>query len=438
MLKEQSRDIETMIVKMRKQFFEMRAKYLTELEIIENEFNQEREILLKKLEERLSSLFDKHTSMEKQFVNQRDDMEDDYAKRIEVLRIEGQHSYTQIKIQTETDIQNLEKCFEEVKALYQLNSEKLDYNLRVLRERRDENTQQTDELKRKEQNFSNRYSKLRKDFIESDRQYKIENKNISTEYKRITRQFQELQKKFKHFEKADLDRYNEIQKMNEADVQKLKEKILKCDQIIHVQQLGLQWLPPQEQEEKPQLQIDVTKNSKDIQEMSQNDFALEVNDEQLEIYVDILLQETTFLFDDKISQQIQESSETEKLLLKIDTIKKCLQVDSVDEFNILINDIHKRQQQFLVEEQNIINQNILEDSLLKDNRDFHESFNDMDQYEFIYNNIIQNIHEFLNSKDSRKKMLEQHISKGAAKIETARETKERIAREGKKYWEKLT
>ena len=69
----------------------------------------------------------------------------------------------------------------------------------------------------------------------------------------------------------------------------------------------------------------------------------------------------------QISQQIQESSETEKLLLKIDTIKKCLQVDSVDEFNILINDIHKRQQQFLVEEQNIINQNILEDSLLKDN-----------------------------------------------------------------------
>ena len=38
-----------------------------------------------------------------------------------------------------------------------------------------------------------------------------------------------IQKKFKHFEKADLDRYNEIQKMNEADVQKLKEKILKCD-----------------------------------------------------------------------------------------------------------------------------------------------------------------------------------------------------------------
>lgn len=39
MLKDQSRDIETMIIKMRKQFFEMRAKYLTELDIIEQEFN---------------------------------------------------------------------------------------------------------------------------------------------------------------------------------------------------------------------------------------------------------------------------------------------------------------------------------------------------------------------------------------------------------------
>lgn len=61
-------------------------RYLTELEIIENEFNQERESLLKKLEERLSNLFEKHTNMEKQFVNARDDWEDDYAKKIELLR----------------------------------------------------------------------------------------------------------------------------------------------------------------------------------------------------------------------------------------------------------------------------------------------------------------------------------------------------------------
>lgn len=46
--------------------------------------------------------------------------------------------------------------------------------------------------------------------------------------------------------------------------------------------------------------MDVTKVSKDIQEQSQNDFALEVSEEQLEVYVDILLHETSFLFDDKV------------------------------------------------------------------------------------------------------------------------------------------
>jgi hypothetical protein len=38
--------------------------------------------------------------------------------------------------------------------------------------------------------------------------------------------------------------------MNEADVQKLKDKIIKCDVTIHVQQLGMQWagVPVPEQE----------------------------------------------------------------------------------------------------------------------------------------------------------------------------------------------
>lgn len=97
--------------------------------------------------------------------------------------------------------------------------------------------------------------------------------------------------------------------MNEADVQKLKEKILKCDQIIHVQQLGLEWTPPVDQDDKPVIQ-DLSK-SQDQVDNTQNDFALEVTDEQLEYYVDILLNETSFLFDDKISQQIQESNKTE-------------------------------------------------------------------------------------------------------------------------------
>ena len=79
--------------------------------------------------------------------------------------------------------------------------------------------------------------------------FKHDNKTLTEEYRRITRQFKELQRKFKHFEKADLDRYEDIQQMNKAEIEEVKQKIIKCDTSIHIQQLGMVWNPPKEEEE---------------------------------------------------------------------------------------------------------------------------------------------------------------------------------------------
>lgn len=37
--------------------------------------------------------------------------------------------------------------------------------------------------------------------------------------------------------------------MNEKEVQELKDKIIKCDQVIHNQQLGLNWISFNTQQE---------------------------------------------------------------------------------------------------------------------------------------------------------------------------------------------
>lgn len=141
----------------------------------------------------------------------------------------------------ETDIQNILKCYEDMKALFQLNTEKLDYNLKILKEKNEESKKIEAEKKKKDNELTEQLRNLNRKYWENDDLSKKENKMLTSKYKQITQQFKELQKKVKHFEKADLDRYNEIQKMNEAEVQKLKEKILKCDISIHVQQLGMPW-----------------------------------------------------------------------------------------------------------------------------------------------------------------------------------------------------
>ena len=154
---------------------------------------------------------------------------------------------------------------------------------------------------------------------------------MTDDYKRITLQFKELQNKFKHFEKADkerfvlyqsnllsLYRYLEIKKMNESELHELKEKIVRCDKTIHIQQLGMQWNPPAVLE-----QIVTADNSRGFQSYfiklkflvdDQNsisgslkketikgeEFQFTIPQLDMEIITDILLIETDFLLDEKV------------------------------------------------------------------------------------------------------------------------------------------
>ena len=55
--------------------------------------------------------------------------------QLEELRLADAEEYNVLKIRLETDIQNLEQHLEAMRATYQLNTEKLEYNHRVLQER---------------------------------------------------------------------------------------------------------------------------------------------------------------------------------------------------------------------------------------------------------------------------------------------------------------
>lgn len=114
----------------------------------------------------VESLFENHMTLEKTWVDERDQREEQFINEIEKLRITGAKNFANSKISLETEIQNLEKCLEDMKALYQLNQEKLDYNLKVLKEKHEENQHLFDELKRKDQMMTNRLRKLTKDYAD--------------------------------------------------------------------------------------------------------------------------------------------------------------------------------------------------------------------------------------------------------------------------------
>ena len=330
-LKNEAFDIKDMISRMRSQLFTLRDQNFKELEDIQKEFENDRKKHIEESIQKVDGCFQKHVDMEQSFAETRKKAEDEFNKKIEDLRIEGSKHYTQTKIELEKEIQNLEKCHEEMKALYQLNTEKLDYNLKVLKESKEENNTKQNELTKKERDLTDKLRKLKEEFDRADRSFKESNKTLTQEYKRITQQFKDLQRKFKHFEKADLDKYNEIQSMNEDEVQKLKEKILKCDMTVHVQQLGVKWVGPATGEEGG------NNNKKEVE--NEVETQVVVGEEKLNDVLMILVEEADFMFDDKMREELERATLEENVDKKLDLLKKTLCIDSIDELNIFIEEM---------------------------------------------------------------------------------------------------
>merc|ERR1739838_648093 len=139
----------------------------------------------------------------------------------------------------------LEQQLQQMKATYQLNQEKLEYNFQVLKKRDEENMITKAQQKRKITKMQDMSNNLRIKLAKQVQAYKDENQHLTDEYHRIAQQYKELHKKMRHFSQIDWKRFEEIWLMNEAVARKLVENTLLADRVIHEQQLGLRWVEPE-------------------------------------------------------------------------------------------------------------------------------------------------------------------------------------------------
>jgi len=450
MLKDQGEDVELTIHNMRQQFYQLRDMYLGELNEVEGKYDQDRGDLLRNNKGEIDKKSNRHAELEKKIVEDREATEKRNMDEIEKLRIDYAKSYADKKISMETEIQNLEKCLEDMKALYLLNTEKLDYNFKVLKEKDEENTILTNILKNKKRNYSNRLTKARNDYKEIDRKFKHENKSLTEEYKRITRQFKELQNKFKHFEKADKDRYEEIKKMNEAEIHELKEKIVKCDKTVHIQQLGMQWTPPSlleqvvESREENSLSGSIKKETKITE-----DFQFSIPPIDMEIITEILLMETDFLLDEKTRERIRElqiyeddpedvQGEKAEIArrIKIETLKKTLELESLEQMNSLYETLYTNIRKL---RKNKVLENEEGEEEAEEAEEAEEEYDDEDgEIEYDPDAVIDALTKFMEAKQGNKDDADLSPTRAAIARTAERERKEKDAKEEKVIWEKLT
>jgi len=244
LLSQHQEDVNQALKRMSSNFAAFHATVRKELHDVEATFMKERAELLEKNREEIEALFEKRRKMELVMMESRQARERKFASELLEIRARDAEDYTALKVDLESSIQLFEQQLEEMRATYQLNAEKLEYNHSVLVERDAENKATVEHHRQRLRRLKEALSALIARFHQADAKFKAENAQLSSEFKRATEAFKDLQRKYAHFVTVDTKLYADVWEMNEHHVMQLVHKLLRADQIVHTQMLGVAWKPP--------------------------------------------------------------------------------------------------------------------------------------------------------------------------------------------------
>ena len=242
-LSQQRLDIDALLTRMAAQFSELRDAYADELAAVEAAFVKEREDLLTGNKADMDAVFDARRRAEGKFADEKLQREDKNAAEIYAIQAADLENYQKLKVKLETDVAILEQQLEHMKFIYLLNTEKLEYNYRVLTERDNENKAALASQKARLGRLRASLAKVQVDYESSDHKFKVKNDGLTKEYQRATRSYRELQEKFRNFEAANAARYAAVAKVHEEEIHSLSTRLVTADRVITEQLLGLPWNP---------------------------------------------------------------------------------------------------------------------------------------------------------------------------------------------------
>ena len=243
-LKQQAEDVEGLLQRIRKEFKELQGEYDQELGSIEDAYSDERERLISTYVGEIDALFEHRRNKEVYYKETKQKREEQYQRDVEDLITKGASQYNKLKIELEMNIQTLKQQLEEIRATYQLNTEKLDYNYRVLTELDVEKNAELARYKRRLTKLKDQLSTLVTKYNETNAHDSKTNNELTEDYRNLTRKYKDLQAKFRHFEVSDTNKYDEVWSMHEDEAKDLVDKLLKADKIITEYQMGWVWKAP--------------------------------------------------------------------------------------------------------------------------------------------------------------------------------------------------
>ncbi|XP_008933734.1 PREDICTED: dynein regulatory complex protein 1, partial [Merops nubicus] len=243
-IRQQSEEIHLLLERMEEQIRLLLRTYRHRLLQIEREFELERQELLETNRKKWDEGIQAHNAQELEYLHAWLRKVEESEKQLKQLRVQDEQDYNHMKLQLEKDVQNLERQLQQVKAAYQLNQEKLEYNLQVLKKQDEENTIIRAQQKRKINRLHSLLNDLRSKLAHQEKQFREESQSLAATCQSITGHCKELQRRMRHFALRDAEKFWELWLLNEEEAKGLVRRALDAGRVIHTQQLGLPWEEP--------------------------------------------------------------------------------------------------------------------------------------------------------------------------------------------------
>lgn len=362
-LRQQDEDIKTLLTRIRTEYNELQSACDNELENIEKSYVLERENIINEFTTEIDQLFETRRRKEQEYKENKKLAEEGYQKAMDDLIAEGADKYNKLKIELELNIQGLKQQLEDIRATYQLNTEKLDYNYRVLTELDIEKNAELARYKRRQNKLKSLLNNIVTQFTTKELQDSKTNDSLTEDYRILTLKYKDLQAKFRHFEIADTTKYEEVWAMHEEEVKDLVDQLLKADKIITEQQLGYAWKAPDmnslkqilgkhgglvmnsalggglvdEEEEQKKDEKEENAINEDDKEETYEDKQKKIAGYKVRSVLKILASEAGFMINSEVRKSIENMPDEEADFAKAEAILKALGVKNEEKLTALVN-----------------------------------------------------------------------------------------------------
>ena len=243
-LRNQEQQVQELLTRKHTEFRNIQKRLEEEVKLIEETYEQERAQLLSHQQKELDELLTQRSGDEVTFLKRRQDREENFQEDMGQLLDQGTEKHNVLKVELESNIQSLKEQLEEIRATYQLNAEKLDYNYRVLTELDLEKTTELTRYRKRVNKLKDQVSQHKQRMRDLEEQSAKTNEQLANDHKSLTNKFKGLQTKFKHFEELDIKKYEDLWKMHDEEIRLLVDQVLAGDRVVSEQILGWGWQEP--------------------------------------------------------------------------------------------------------------------------------------------------------------------------------------------------